>query len=603
MHLCKQWRDENMNLKALIAMVFASFFIAQVAGEIEIGLIQNYAGVHSSYAYNASRTVLCTPTSECDYTGYYYYCPTLEVNLSCNEIIYAPDQGCEPNSDCYDSSGIFHEDWCYRCPGMGYYCIRCDRSIPPELKPPVPDPPEPKPQPEAKPTPPKPGPWVCPDLPKPRVVVPGLGNCTFESPEPSSLINTSEWGEVPADEVLVVAREDCDYCMVCEIADGLKGEVVGYIDFINLYQIKTKSKNEAELRDNISRALEIPCIELAFPHQKVFPESSPLDDPVYSEGRDGSYRIVGVPEAWEAIRSSGLDLSETKVGVVDDGLYKGYGEFDGVVHINTKSNGSLLDKPSPDFPSVGSHGTGIMNLIAADPDNGGLVGMASEPLRENLTVLMINMESPLYSKTGDAWYMGYHAAILHAGLGSDIISFSYGNSQADPGAVNASANFFRELQETNPDHLFVCSAGNDGKAMDGSRRFPYTYHMPNIITVGCINNDGTLRKHSNRNSGNFEVTIAAPGDQAVWGRDKQGNIVNEGGETSMSVPFVTATAAQIRSLNPDLNASEIKALLVKTARESIELDGREVAAPEEVGGRVLAADLAVQEVIEELKED
>lgn len=592
-----------MNLKALIAMVFASFFIAQVAGEIEIGLIQNYAGVHSSYAYNASRTVLCTPTSECDYTGYYYYCPTLEVNLSCNEIIYAPDQGCEPNSDCYDSSGIFHEDWCYRCPGMGYYCIRCDRSIPPELKPPVPDPPEPKPQPEAKPTPPKPGPWVCPDLPKPRVVVPGLGNCTFESPEPSSLINTSEWGEVPADEVLVVAREDCDYCMVCEIADGLKGEVVGYIDFINLYQIKTKSKNEAELRDNISRALEIPCIELAFPHQKVFPESSPLDDPVYSEGRDRSYRIVGVPEAWEAIRSSGLDLSETKVGVVDDGLYKGYGEFDGVVHINTRSNGSLLDKPLPKYPIAGSHGTGIMNLIAADPDNGGLVGMASEPLKENLTVSMINMILPMYSKTGDAWYMGYHAALLHAGLGSDIISFSYGNSQADPGAVNASADFFRELQQAYPNHLFICSAGNDGMAMDGSRRFPYTYHMPNIITVGCINNNGTIRKNSNRNSDNFEVTIAAPGDQAVWGRDNQGNIVNEGGETSMSVPFVTATAALIRSLNPDLNASEIKALLVKTARESIELDGREVAAPEEVGGRVLAADLAVQEVIEELKED
>lgn len=602
-----------MNMKALIAVVFASFFIVQAAGAIEIGLIQDYAGVHSSYAYNASKTVLCSPTSECDYTGY-YYCPTLEVNLSCNEIIYAPDQGCEPNSDCYDSSGIFHEDWCYRCPGMGYYCIRCDRSIPAGENPP-PKPPEnpeddddddddEKPDGPENNKPGGPDDGGCPDLPKPIVVVPGLGNCTFEPPEPSSLINTSEWGEVPADQVLVVAREDCDYCMVCEIADGLKGEVVGYIDFINLFQIKTKSKTEAELRDNISRALEIPCIELAFPHQKVFPESSPLDDPVYLEGRDRSYRIVGVPEAWEAIRSSGLDLSETKVGVVDDGLYKGYGEFDGVVHINTRSNGSLLDKPSPDFPSIGSHGTGIMNLIAADPDNGGLVGIASEPLRENLTVLMINMGSPLYSKTGDFWYMGYHAAILHAeAMGSNIISFSYGNSQADPGAVNASANFFRELQETNPDHLFVCSAGNDGKAMDGSRRFPYTYHMPNIITVGCINNDGTLRKHSNRNSGNFEVTIAAPGDQAVWGRDKQGNIVNEGGETSMSVPFVTATAAQIRSLNPDLNASEIKALLVKTARESIELDGREVAAPEEVGGRVLAADLAVQEVIEELKED
>lgn len=183
-----------MNLKALIAMVFASFFIAQVAGEIEIGLIQNYAGVHSSYAYNASRTVLCSPTSECDYTGY-YYCPTLEVNLSCNEIIYAPDQGCEPNSDCYDSSGIFHEDWCYRCPGMGYYCIRCDRSIPAGENPP-PKPPEnpedddddddEKPDGPENNKPGGPDDGGCPDLPKPIVVVPGLGNCTFEPPSPAA---------------------------------------------------------------------------------------------------------------------------------------------------------------------------------------------------------------------------------------------------------------------------------------------------------------------------------------------------------------------------------------------------------------------------------
>lgn len=573
-----------MNAIGLIILVLSLFFISQGAGEIEIGLVQDYYGVQSSYAYN-STYVLCSPPPNCGYYvyGYFfsdYYCDATGTNISCDERIYAPEEGCTP-----DPNELV--EGYYYCDAINS-SVRFDKIIPPN-KPKEIDPPdnETDDSDEAE----------CPDLPEPMVVVPGLGNGTFKPPEPRFIINTTEWGEVPANQVLVVAKENCNYCMVCELADGLKGEVVGYIDFINLYQIETRGKNEAELRDNISRALELPCIELAFPHQKVFRESSPLDDPVYSGGRDRSYQIVGVPAAWEAIRDSGLELSEVNVGVVDDGLYKGYGEFDGVVHINTRSNGSQLDKPSPDFPFVGSHGTGIMNLIAADPDNGGLVGIASEPLRDNLTVSMVNMQSPFFSKSADSWYMGCLLALSQASIDSDIISLSSGDSQADSGEVINSADFFRELQKAHPDHLIVCSAGNDGQAMNGSRRFPYTYHMPNVLTVGCINNDGTLRQNSSRKSENFEVSIAVPGDQVVWGRDKQGNVVAEGGETSMSVPFVTATAALVRSLNPELNASEIKSLLVNTARTSIEVDGREVPAPQEVGGRVLAADLAVKEVI------
>ena len=261
----------------------------------------------------------------------------------------------------------------------------------------------------------------------------------------------------------------------------------------------------------------------------------------------------------------------------------------------------MLEKPSSEYPIAGSHGTGMMNILAADPDNGGLVGIASEPLRENLTVAMINMLSPIYSESGDAWYMGYMLALSEAGVDSDILSFSWGNSEADPGAVSKSGEFFRRWAHAHPDRLFVCSAGNDGKAMDGSRRFPYTYKLPNVVTVGCINNNGTPHENSNRISGNFEVTIAVPGDQVVWGKDTQGRIEDSGGNTSMSVPFVTATAALVRSLDPGLNASSIKSLLVETARTSIEVDGSQVPVPNEVGDGVLATDLAVQKVIANLR--
>ena len=437
----------------------------------------------------------------------------------------------------------------------------------------------------------------CPDLPPPMVIVPGLGSGTFKPPELDSLITTSKWGEVPANQVLVVTKEGCHKCVVHELATRLDGQVVGYIDFLNLYQIETSGKNEADLRKAIALSKADPQVSEAFPHQEISPEGSRLDDPVYAKGKDRSFRIVGVQQSWDAIRGSGLRLSKVNAGVVDDGLYKGYGEFEGVVRIDTSSDGSLLAKPSLKYPIAGSHGTGIMNILSADPDNGGLVGIASEPLRDNLSVTMINMLSPLFSKSDDAWYMGYLLALSMAGIKSDIISLSWGNSEADPAAVKESRKFFEEWGKAYPDHLFICSAGNDGIAIDGSRRFPNTHNLPNVITVGCINNDGTIYKNSNRISDNFEVTLGVPGDQVVWGKDDKGQIEDSGGETSMSAPFVTATAAMVRSLDPSLNASSIKSLLSETARTSIDIDGIEVPVPKEVGGYILAIDLAVQKVI------
>lgn len=575
-----------MNVRVYILLIFAFISIIPGANEIEIGLIQECGGLRTSYVYNPASIVLCSSPTDCVEGG--YWCGAIGANVSCGITIYAT---APPGTVlCRDTEGVcmdpdLYSEWPYYwCNATGseipcgqtiYYpdrAVNIDNVSPSE-------------------------PVECPNLPPSMVVIPGLGSCTFKPPKPGTLIVTSQWGEVPADQILVVAKEGCSRCVAMDLADSLNGSVVGYIDFIDLYQIETQGDNEADLRRALFRAESSPYIKAAFPHQKVFPERSPLEDPVYSNDRDLSYRIVGVQEAWDVIRSSGLSLASTKIGVVDDGLYKGYGEFDGVVHIDTSCNGSLLQRPSAEYRVAGSHGTGIMNLIAADPDNGGLVGIASEPLRANLTVAMVNMLSPIYSQTGDAWYMGYMMALCMAGMGSNLLSISWGNSECDPDAVIKSGDFFKEWANAYPDRLFVCSAGNDGKAIDGSRRFPYTYNLTNVITVGCINNDGTLNAKSCRISNNFEVTLAVPGDQAVWGRDDKGALQDSGGETSMSVPFVTATAALVRSLDPSLNASSIKSLLTQTARTSIDVQGVSVPAPEEVGGGVLAIDLAVQKVI------
>jgi len=464
---------------------------------------------------------------------------------------------------------------------------------------------------------------TVPSPPQDKKVV-DLGESLVKLPDESSLIQTAEWGEVPANQVIIVLAEGFGRDYADSIASSkMDGRVVGFIEYLNLYQIETSGATEADLREAISRAENDPNVEIAVPNQQGYLSISPLDDPVYADGRGIGYEIVGVKQAWDAILASGLPLAEVHVGVTDDGLYRGWGEFDNVeIDVDEKN----ADLPSPRegnlYEIAGSHGTGVMNIITADADDGGITGVASAILGQKLSATMINIfdepygndkqvestQDPSYPVEyvdgGKTYAIGSLVALKkEIESGSTILSCSWGTAdytKSTPAYADVYRRFFEKISSDFPGILFVCAAGNDGVSMDGSRYWPSGLNLPNMITVGNLMNDGTKCDSSNMISDNFEVTLAAPGQQSVWGRDDKGNIVNNYGGTSMATPHVTAAAAMIRSLDPSLNADEIKKILVDTARTSINLDGRQVAAPPELGGRILAIDLAVEKVIGDL---
>jgi hypothetical protein len=462
---------------------------------------------------------------------------------------------------------------------------------------------------------------TVPSPPQDKKVV-DLGEALVKLPDESSLIQTAEWGEVPANQVIIVLDEGFGRDYADSIASSkLDGRVVGFIEYLNLYQIETSGADEADLREAISRAENDPNVEIAVPNQQGHLSISPLDDPVYADGRGRGYEIVGVKQAWDAILDSGLPLAEVHVGVTDDGLYRGWGEFDNA-EIDVNEKNADLPYPLEGKEIAGSHGTGVMNIITADADDGGITGVASFVLGQKLSATMINIYGEPYGtnkvveSTQDPSYpVGYvrggktYAISSLVALkkeiesGSTILSCSWSTAdytKSDPAYTAIFKRFFERISADQPYILFVCSAGNDGVSMDGSRKWPGGLNLANMITVGNLMNDGTKCDSSNMISDNFEVTLAAPGEQSIWGRDDKGNIVNNYGGTSMATPHVTAAAAMIRSLDPSLNAKEIKKILVDTARTSITLDGRDVAAPPELGGRILAIDLAVEKVIGEL---
>jgi hypothetical protein len=400
----------------------------------------------------------------------------------------------------------------------------------------------------------------------PNMEIPSLGVGYFKQPASNTLIST-QWGYVPANQVLVVVDRSIDFqeaqVIARQLAEDLGGSVVGEFQIINLFQIETTSDDLEGLMSNLSSCKRYPSVKLAFPNEQVYLESSPLDDRVYLSGRSGGYDLVKVRDAWNATR--GENLCDVRVGVTDNGLYRGYGEFSGPVEINTSAADSNLTAPPKD-EKFGSHGTGVMNLLAADPDNGGIVGIASEPLREKLKVAMINI------------FRDNRAYVTNSLLGlkqeiesrCTILSCSWGDSNADEDTVNSYYDFFAEMQDRYPCLLFVCSAGNNGRSLDGSKRIPNGIELPNIITVGNVLNNGKLvtgEYGSNMNSDNFNVTIAAPGENAVWGWNRKdiNDIQWSQGGTSMATPYVTATAAMIRSMRPDIPACQIKMILLNSA--------------------------------------
>jgi subtilisin family serine protease len=440
----------------------------------------------------------------------------------------------------------------------------------------------------------------------PKEKLPDLGPGNFTHPEPGPLINASSvnWGEVPANQVLVMINNTLGFeearSIARQLAADLRGEVVGELQYINLFQIETKSRTMDNLIRDITYSRNYKSAVLAFPNQEVILESILDDNKIYQGESGKGYEIIGVSNSWDLINVSHIPLSEVKVGVTDDGIYKGYGEFNKEdintsIEIYPQAPPSLLDSPVPNYTTAGSHGTGVTNILAADPDNSGLVGIASEPLyfEKKLKIFMVNIYDPNKSFVTDT-FLGLKAEIQS---GCTIFSCSWGNSKADEQTTEAYEVWFEKLSKDYPKLLFVCSAGNEGWAVDGKNRIPNGLphgSLPNMITVGNIWNNGSLCPRSNYNLDNNYVTLAAPGEQAVWGRDNHGNVLNNYGGTSMATPHVAAAAALIRSINPSLNASEIKKIIMNTGRHATASSP----APVELGGRVLAINEAVKKAID-----
>lgn len=456
---------------------------------------------------------------------------------------------------------------------------------------------------------------------------------TYKDPATDSIIKTVKWGYVPANQVIIVFHDDVNKAAAKKVVGQIGGTIVGELDLINLYQVETADKTESELNATLDALSGLDGVELVFPNVPAYGSDSagtpcsPLKDPAYADPANAHYNIIGMENAWKILKGSGISLNKVNVGVLDEAFYTGSDEFGG----KSKLSGDTTNNPAKENNQIVdggfTHGTMVAHVIGADAENSGMVGVAGV-LEENLNINVKNVfdAGPNYMATqADAQditqftYPANGVAYTDKTLvylkkmvddGATVINCSFNfkppSDNFEP-IVKAYEKFFKKMQETNPNVIFVASAGNSGNAdksqgaLNGKNDCPAGIKLPNLITVGAINNDGSRADFSSFATGDAEVTLSAPGVEMVVGTDENGQPIKASG-TSFSAPQVTSAIALIQSINPGLNAKAIKELLVKTALPGVTTGDQSIPIPEGMGAGVLRVDQAVLQAINDMRE-
>lgn len=258
---------------------------------------------------------------------------------------------------------------------------------------------------------------------------------------------------------------------------------------------------------------------------------------------------INVSGAWNITEGS----SQVVVAVADTGIK---GDHPNLVNrINATlcrdfTSGSTVVANPPTDPN--GHGTHVAGIIGSQ-------STSSVPITgvcKNVTLVSLRV----FDSNGYG-YSSHLASAIDYSTSKSIptINFSGGWRKIYNGIENERYNYPLEASIANYPGLFVCAAGNSGKDNDLYPVYPANIDLPNLITVANSTSDDELAIRSNY--GKTTVNLAAPGSNIISTYTNNIGYFSDGG-TSMAAPHVTGVAALIRSVNRELTAPEIKALIL-----------------------------------------
>lgn len=299
------------------------------------------------------------------------------------------------------------------------------------------------------------------------------------------------------------------------------------ISIIDAKDSKSKEKvyNDLKFNSNVETVEE----------DKVLNSNVVFNDPGYN--LQWHIPNVNFPKLWD------YSLTPKKtviVAVIDSGIDSNHEDLQGAI----VDGGYNFYDDNTDIYDYNGHGTAVSGVINASSNN--LKGITG--LGYNIPIKILPLKTS--NEIGESYLSDVLRAINYAiEKKVDVINLSlgsYGYSYIEN----------EEIQKAiNSGIVVVASAGNDGNS---SYLYPASYN--NVISVGATDQYNNKTSFSNYND---KVSLTAPGLDILT-TIPNGEYGFASG-TSFSAPIVSATAAIMKSVRPDLTPQTIKTQLQNNA--------------------------------------
>ncbi len=339
--------------------------------------------------------------------------------------------------------------------------------------------------------------------------------------------------------------------------------------------ICTKSEEVLKLVNEISNKTEVDwCEPELFSEIKLNNTFYPQQYYLNNTGQNGGVAgiDINVVPAW-AMTNGCTDLT---VAIIDEGVDKGHEDFGNrVLDGYTIGNSTGLGAPqNVNVLNPKGHGIACAGIVAASNNAIGIRGIAS-----NIKILPVNIvPNAAYQDIYGRIIAGYGSnieiarAINWAWRRADILSNSWGGGAYSNEIVSA-IDSARTHGRNGKGAIVVFASGNDYPATSD---VAFPGNVNGVITVGAINNSGTIWSYSQR--GTSMDLVAPTGNTNFLGDvttlDRMGNLgynntnyMSNFGGTSAACPQVSGVAALLLSLNPALTEVQVKQILQQSATD------------------------------------
>ena len=268
------------------------------------------------------------------------------------------------------------------------------------------------------------------------------------------------------------------------------------------------------------------------------------------------------PSVVVAVIDTGIDYNHPDL---KDQMWTNPGEIAGN-GVDDDGNGIIDDVYGADFTrrvsgtgdpiDRNNHGTHCAGVIGAKENNGqGIAGVASFTKGKVKLMALKGLND-----RGSGTIGGLLACLNYAiSKGAKISSNSWGGGSINP----STERMWDAVLRNNPDHLFIAAAGNSNMKITATRRIMSCgLKEPNQLCVASSTERDARSGFSNY--GKEYVHVVAPGSRILSTIPGRRYTYLSG--TSMACPQVSGLAALIRTMRPDLNGQQVRAVIESNVR-------------------------------------